>query len=183
MIGETQWKAHAELVGQVMLAWSRTTHQLLRVFTHLTGLGSPLAETMFFSHVSDAGQRRMLLEIAAAIGLDLGPAGELKKIMKRLEKVAGARNVAAHTPFGLTLFDLETGSWGPKVIPALGRHVDKRREADVVEQLRKAEVELDEIYAALDHWVVHTQYPDRLWGSGPTFVGGVSALGIPEPTS
>lgn len=181
MIGETEWNTHAALVGQVMLAWSRNTHQLLRVFTHLTGLGSPLAEAIFFSHASDAGQRRLLVEIAATVSLGPAPTAELKKILKRLEKVAAARNVAAHTPFAMTLFDLATGAWGPKVIPALGPHVDRRREADVVGQLRRAEVELDSIYAALEHWIIHTQYPERLWGSGPTFVGAVNPLGVPEP--
>lgn len=181
MIGEAEWKVHAELVGQVMLAWSRNTHQLLRVFTHITGLGSPMAETLFFSYASDAGQRKVLLDLAAAMELASGPTDELKKILKRLEKVAGARNVAAHTPFGLTLFDLEAGAWAPKVVPALGRHVDKRREADVVRQLRKANAELSSIYDALEHWLVHTQYPERLWGRGKTFVGRVSALGVPEP--
>lgn len=181
MIGETEWKAHAELVGQVMLAWSRNTYQLLRVFTHITGLGSPLAETLFFSHASDAGQRKMLLEIATAMELSPGPTDELKRIFKRLEKVAGARNVAAHTPFGITLFDLETGAWGPKVIPALGRHVDKRRETDVLRQLQKADAELASIYDALEHWLVHTKYPQRLWSGRETFVGDVSALGVPEP--
>jgi hypothetical protein len=181
MIGQTEWKVHAELVGQVMLAWSRNTHQLLRVFTHITGLGSPLAETLFFSHASDAGQRKMLLDLATAMELPPGPTGELKRIFKRLERVAGARNVAAHTPFGMTLFDQETGAWGAKVIPALGRHVDKRREADVVRQLQRADAELAAIYDALEHWIVHTQYSARLWRSGETFVGGVSALGVPEP--
>lgn len=180
-MGETEWKAHAELVGQVMLSWSRNTHQLLRVFTHITGLGSPLAETLFFSHASDAGQRRMLLELAVAMALPSGSTRELKAIFKRLERVAGARNVAAHTPFGITLFDLETGAWKPKIIPAIGRHVDKRQEADVEHQLKKADAELAAIYDALEHWIVHTQYPARLWGEGPTFVGGVSAIGIPEP--
>lgn len=47
MISEGEWKAQAELVGQVMLSWSRNTHQLPRVFTHITGLGSPIAETVF----------------------------------------------------------------------------------------------------------------------------------------
>ena len=75
----------------------------------------------------------------------------------------------------------EIAAWGLKVIPALGRHVDKRREADVERQLRKADFELTSIYEALDHWIVHTQYPQRLWGRGKTFVGGVSALGVPEP--
>lgn len=181
MIGEAEWQVHAELVGQVMLAWSRNTHQLLRVFTHITGLGSPMAETLFFSYASDSGQRKVLLGLAEAMKLAPGPTDELKKIFKRLEKVAGARNVAAHTPFGLTLFDLETGAWAPKVVPALGRHVDKRREADVVRQLRKADAELSSIYDALEHWLMHTQYPERLWGRGKTFVGGVSALGVPQP--
>lgn len=181
MIGQTEWKAHAELVGQVMLAWSRNTHQLLRVFTHITGLGSPLAETLFFSHASDAGQRKMLLDLATAMKLSPGPTEELKRIFKRLERVAGARNVAAHTPFSMTLFDLETGAWGAKVTPALGRHVDKRREADVVRQLQGADAELASIYDALEHWIAHTQYPARLWGKGKTFVGGVSVRGVPEP--
>jgi hypothetical protein len=183
MIGETEWKAHAELVGQVMLAWSRNTHQLLRVFTHVTGLGSPMAETIFFSHASDAAQRRMLLDLAGALGLAPESTEDLEKIFKRLEKVAGARNVAAHTPFGMTLFDLETRAWAPKVVPALGRHVDKRREADVVRQLRKAEIELDSIYGALESWLIQTQYPERLWGRGQTFAGGVSPLGVPEMAS
>lgn len=182
MIGEAEWKAHAELVGNVMLAWSRNTHQLLRVFTHITGLGSPMAETLFCSHASDAGQRKMLLDLAGAMELPPGPTAELKRIFKRLEKIAGARNVAAHTPFGITLVDLVTGALEPKVVPALGGHVDKRREPDVVRQLRNADAELASIYAALEDWIVHTQYPERLWGKGKTFVGGVSALGVPEPT-
>ena len=95
MIGEAEWRTHAELVGQVMLAWSRNTHQLLRVFTHITGLGSPMAETLFFSHTSDAGQRKMLLDLAAAMELSPGPADELKGIFKRLEKIAGLEDELA----------------------------------------------------------------------------------------
>ncbi|WP_454685347.1 hypothetical protein [Ancylobacter moscoviensis] len=164
-----------------MLAWSRNTHQLLRVFTHITGLGSPIAETLFFSYASDAGQRKVLLDLAVALELGPVPTHELKKIFERLEKVAGARNVAAHTPFGLTLFDLGTGAWAPKVVPALGRHVDKRRQSDVVRQLREADAELSLIYDALEHWLLHTQYPERLWGKGKIFIGEVSALGVPQP--
>lgn len=180
MIGETAWNDHAMLIGRLMLAWTRATHQVLRVFTHLTGLGSPLAEVVYFSHTADAGQRKLVLAVADAVELPPAPTAELKRLFKRLEKVAGARNVAAHTTFGLSLFDPDAGTWGPKVVPALGPHVDRRRERDVVGQFKKAVAELDSIYADLEAWLVHTPFPDRLWGQ-PPFVGSVSSLGVPEP--
>lgn len=180
MIGETAWNDHALVIGRLMLAWNRTTHQVLRVFTHLTGLGSPLAEAIFFSHTSDATQRKLVLAIAEAVELPATSTASLKSLFKRLEKVAGARNVAAHTTFGLSLFDPDAGTWGPKVVPALGPHVDKRRERDVIGQFTKAMSELDRVYAELETWLVHTPFPPRLWNH-PPFVGGVSALGVPEP--
>lgn len=181
MIGETAWNDHALLIGRLMLPWTRTTHQVLRVFTHLTGLGSPLAEAIYFSHTSDAAQRRLVMAIAEAVELPAALTADLKRLFKRLEKVAAARNVAAHTTFGLSLFDPEAGTWGPKVIPALGPHVDKRREGDVESQFKKATVELDNVYAELETWLVHTPFPDRLWRH-PPFVGGVSSQGVPEPS-
>lgn len=180
MIGETAWNDHALLIGRLMLAWTRVTHQVLRVFTHLTGLGSPIAEVVYFSHASDAGQRKLVLSIAEAVKLPPEPSAKLKRLFKRLETVAKARNVAAHTTFGLSLFDAEAGTWGPKVVPALGPHVDKRRERDVVSQFQRAVVELDSIYNDLEAWLVHTPFPDRLWPH-QSFVGGVSPLGVPEP--
>lgn len=179
-IGENEWNLHAQLIGRLMLAWTRTTHQLLKVFTHLTGLGSPLAETLYFSHTSDAGQRKLLMSLAETVQLSAGPKAQLKKLLKRLENVAAARNIAAHTTFALTLFDAESGARGLKVIPALGQHVDKRRQADVEKQFREANIELDRIYDDLDAWLVHTQFPDRMWGN-PAFLGAVSPLGVPEP--
>lgn len=179
-IGEAEWNQHAQIIGRLMLAWSRTTYQLLRVFTHLTGLGSPLAEPLFFSHASDAGQRKLLISVAEAVGLPTEPKAQLKKLLKRLEDIAAARNIAAHTTFGMTLFDAESGAWGPKVIPALGQHVDKRRQTNLDRQFREAIAELDSIFNDLETWLVHTQFSDRMWGH-PPFVGGVSSLGVPEP--
>lgn len=179
-IGETEWNEHALLTGRVMLAWSRTTYQLLRVFTHLTGLGSPLAETIFFSHTSDASQRRLLQSISMTVNLPEAARARLKKLTKRLEEVSAARNVAAHSVFSVTLFDQASGAWGPKVVPVLGRHVDAHRKTDVDEQLRDALIELDRIFDDLETWLTQTPFPERMWGA-PPFVGGVSPLGAPEP--
>lgn len=178
-IGEEEWNTHALLTGQVMLAWSRTTYQLLRVFTHLTGLGAPLAETLYFSHTSDASQRKLLMSVAEAVKVHKEPDAKLRRLLKRLEEVAAARNVAAHSIFGITLFDEESGAWGPKIVPVLGQHVDRRRKDDVERQLRDAVVELERIFEDLDIWLTSTPFPERSWGH-PPFVGGVSPLGVPE---
>lgn len=58
-LGEKEWQEHAALIGVVSLAWNQTVHQLLRVFCHLTGLESPLAEAIFFSPQSDSVQRNL----------------------------------------------------------------------------------------------------------------------------
>lgn len=178
-IGETDWNKHAQLTGEVVLAWSRATYQLLRVFTHLTGLGAPLAETLFFSHASDASQRRLLLSIAEVVKLPKEHETKLKRLLKRLEKVAAARNVAAHSIFGITLFDETAGTWGPKVVPVLGQHVDKRRQGNVEKQFCDAITELSHIFNELDQWLASTPFPKRMWGH-PPFVGSVSSLGVPE---
>jgi hypothetical protein len=178
-IGEKEWNDHAQLTGQVMLAWSRTTYQLLRVFTHLTGLGAPLAETLFFSHASDASQRKLLISICEAVALAEEPKAQLRKLLGRLNDAAAARNVAAHSIFGVTLFDEASGARGPKVVPVLGQHVDRRRKADVDAQFREAILELARIFDDLDTWLANTQFPERMWGH-PPFIGGVSPLGVPE---
>ncbi|WP_222000318.1 hypothetical protein [Rhizobium laguerreae] len=68
-LGEKEWQEHAALIGVVNLAWNQTVHQLLRVFCHLTGLESPLAEAIFFSPQSDSAQRNLVKRVAAAVGL------------------------------------------------------------------------------------------------------------------
>ncbi|MHC2526256.1 hypothetical protein [Rhizobium leguminosarum] len=112
-LGEKEWQEHAALVGAVTLAWNQTVHQLLRVFCHLTGLESPLAEAIFFSPQSDSAQRNLVKRVAAAVGLAEQNWKTLEKLLKRLEKASRGRNLATHMIFGITAFDQETGIWGP----------------------------------------------------------------------
>lgn len=172
MVGEEEWKAHAERVGRVTLAWNGAVFQLLRVFSHLTGIGSPLAETIFFSHPSDRAQRGMIRKVAAAVNLADADRLGLVALLDRLDKLATRRNLAAHTIFGLSMFDPTSGAWAPTVVPALERAHNPRLEADFARQFRGAESDLTKISRDLESWLVHTPFPERLW-AGPPFLGPV----------
>lgn len=173
-LGEKEWQEHAALVGAVTLAWNQTVHQLLRVFCHLTGLESPLAEAIFFSPQSDSAQRNLIKRVAAAVGLADGDRKTLDKLLKRLEVASRGRNLATHMIFGITAFDQDTGIWGPKVVPSLTPPQDSRLEADFTAQFRKVEHELAAIHRDLEHWLGHTPFPDRPWG-GPPFPRAAAA--------
>lgn len=169
-IGYEKWNEHAALVGRVTLAWNGATMQVLRIFCHLTGIGSPLAETIFFSHKSDRAQRGMILAIAKQVDLGEKDCRALSSLMKALDKVAVGRNLAAHTIFSLSLFDPETGAWGARVVPALTPAQDVRLEPDFEQQFQAVERTLSDIAGRLEHWLIHTPYPTRQWEGRP-FVG------------
>lgn len=166
-LGRKEWQEHATLIGEVNLSWNRTVHQLLRIFIHLTGIESPLAEAIFFSPQSDSTQRRMIKKIAEAVDLDGDAAKKLEKILKRLEKVSSGRNLAAHMIFGISMFDPDTGAWGPKVVPALPTSQDPRLEPDFTAQFRKVDEDLSNIYQDLEDWLSCAPLPDRAWGHPP----------------
>lgn len=171
-IGEEAWRRHAERVGRVTLAWNTATMQLLRVFSHLTGLGSPLAETLFFSHKSDRAQRGLIKAVAAIGDLADGDRKTLVTILKELDGVAVGRNLAAHTIFSVSLFEPETGVWGPRVVPALTPPQDPRLSDDFDAQFAAVEQELASLHRRLEDWLVHTPFPTRQW-SGAPFLGPI----------
>lgn len=166
-LGEKEWNEHAALIGAVTLAWNRNVHQILRIFCHLTGLESPLADAIFFSHQSDRSQRLLVKQVAKAVGLDEANLKTLEKLIGRLNDAAPDRNLAAHTIFGVTMFDPDSGAWGVKVVPALATPQGKRLEADFNAQFRRVEHELGAIYEDLEAWLLHTPFPDRSWGHPP----------------
>lgn len=167
VLGEKEWNEHAALIGAVTLAWNRTVYQLLRVFIHLTGVESPLADAIFFSPQSDSSQRRLIKRVAEAVGLTKADQDALHKLLSRLDKLSTGRNLAAHVIFGVTAFDQATGIWGPKVVPALTPPQDHRLHDDFTAQFKKAERDLDQIFRDLEHWLVHTPFPARAWGGPP----------------
>jgi hypothetical protein len=169
--GREEWNLHAELIGRVTLSWNQNVHQLLRIFSHLTGLSSPLTDALFFSHQSDRGQRQLIRRTADAVGLRQEDKTALLKILKRLDAVSTGRNLAVHTVFGLSLFDPTTGAWGPAVVPALRPAQDPRLETDFASQFERIDRKLEAIYRDLEDWLVHTPFPVRPWGM-PPFVGG-----------
>ncbi|MFF0949201.1 hypothetical protein ACFYE9_16425 [Rhizobium leguminosarum] len=73
-------------LGAVTLAWNQAVHQLLRVFCHLTGLETPLAEAIFFSPQSDSVQRNLIKRVATAVGLAERDQKTLDKLFKRLSR-------------------------------------------------------------------------------------------------
>ncbi len=183
-LGEKEWHDHAALVGAVTLSWNHNVHQMLRVFCHLTGLESPLADAIFFSHQSDRSQRQLVLRVAKAVSLGPTHLKTLDKLVRRLDEAAPGRNLAAHTIFGVTLFDANSGAWGPKVVPALATQ-DKRLEADFNAQFRRVERELRAINDDLEAWLLHTPFPDRPWGHSPfPKAANLAALqaAVPEDT-
>lgn len=182
-LGEDQWRKHAELIGRVMLAWNRNVHQLARIFCFITGIDSPMAEAIFFSHQSDAGQRNLIKRSARAAALPKDDFEKLSTLLKSIETISVRRNLAAHTIFGMSLFDEATGAWGLKVVPALRPSQDPRLDADFTNQFEGAERELAEAYEAFEEWLRHARSPQRPWlhtGAGyPKAVGGHTP---PEPT-
>lgn len=166
-LGEKEWNEHAALIGAVALAWNRTVYQLLRVFIHLTGVESPVADAIFFSAQSDSSQRRLIKRVAEAVGLAKADQDALNKLLSGLDKVSTGRNLATHVIFGVTAFDQTTGIWGPKVVPALTPPQDHRLQDDFTAQFTKVERDLDGIFQDLEHWLVHTPFPARAWGGPP----------------
>lgn len=167
MFGEKEWLEHAALVGSVTLAWNRNVHQLLRVFTHLTGVESPVADAIFFSTQSDSSQRRLIRKVAEVVDLAPDRRIALNALLKDLDNVSTGRNLAAHIIFGVTAFDEKTGAWGPKVVPALQVQQDRRLRDDFTAQFIEVEQTLAEIFAKLEDWLVHTPFPTRSWPGSP----------------
>lgn len=166
-LGEKEWSDHAELIGQVNLAWNQVVHQLLRVFCHLTGIESPLAEAIFFGPQSDNAQRRLIKRVAYAVELEAESSKRLAKLLDRIDRASAGRNLAAHIIFGVTMFDPDTGAWGAKVVPALKPAQDIRLEEDFTAQFRRVHEDLSSIYRDLEEWVIHTPFPERPWGALP----------------
>jgi len=110
-LGDEEWRAHAELIGRVTIAWNHCVHQLLRVFRHLTGMPPDISAEVFLGQRSDQGQRMMLKRLATLVDLGEGPRADLGKLLKRLDEVGSNRNLATHTIFGLSLVDPETSGW------------------------------------------------------------------------
>jgi|GEM_PF-3228631 len=176
VLGQKEWQEHAALIGAVTLSWNRNVHQLLRVFTHLTGIESPVADAIFFSPQSDWSQRWLIRRVAEAVGLEKAHQGELNKLLKRLEAVSTGRNLAAHIIFGVSAFDLASGEWGPKVVPSLTPPQDHRLEDDFDTQFRETEHKLAQIYQDLEYWLIHSPYPIRPWSGPPLPIAAQAAL-------
>lgn len=171
-IGEKEWREHAELLGQVTLGWNQTVLKLLQIFVHLTGIGGPLADAIFFSHQSDRAQRGLISRTARAVGVDGQDMKRLEKLLKRLDKIATQRNLATHTIFGLSMFDPDTLQWRPTVVPALTHPQDQRLEKDFTNQFRRLDRDLGLVLHDLEDWLLHTPFPARAWGM-PVFQGEV----------
>lgn len=177
-LGEKEWENHAKLIGTVTLTWNRNVHQLLQIFTHLTGIETPLAEAIFFSLQSDSSQRRLIRRVADTVDLADVDREALKKLLKKLEGVSTGRNLAAHVIFGVSAFDPATGTWGPKVVPALATPQDPRLREDFTQQFMQVIRTLDEIYRALEDWLVHTPYPPRPWAGPPLPIAAATLAAI-----
>jgi hypothetical protein len=178
-LGEKEWRAHAELIGRVTLSWNHNVHQLLRVFTHLTGLDSPLADEIFFSHQSDKGQRLLIKRVTSCVDIPDSAQKALKKLLKRLEDVSTGRNLAAHIIFGISLFDRNSGGWAPTVVPALMPPQDKRLEDDFKAQFEQVDRDLQAIYKELEEWLITTPFPERPWGL-PAILGAAPVYVEPD---
>lgn len=166
-IGEEVWRGHAEQLGRIALAWNAATMQLLRVFSHLTGLGSPLADALFFSHKSDQSQRNLVKTVAALTDLSAADHKTLLAILKALDGVSVGRNLATHTIFSVSLVDPATSVWGPKIVPALTPPQDSRLQPDFEAQFAKVEADLAKLHRRLDDWLDHTPFPTREWSGAP----------------
>lgn len=156
MLGETEWRAHAELVGRVALAWNSNVAVLLRIFTFLTGVQSPLADTIFFAVKSDRQQRELINRVAEVTLVNDEDRKNLGILLERLGRLAARRNSAVHTVFGITLFDQRTSTWGPKIVPALDPPQDPKLDKNFRAQFERAERELVEVRKQLEDWLVFT---------------------------
>lgn len=174
--GAKEWNEHAALVGQVTLAWNGCVHQLLRVFTHLTGIEPPVADAIFFSPQSDSSQRRLIERVSVAVDLAEPHRASLKRLLGRLDKVATKRNLAAHTIFGISAYNPATGVWAPTIVPALQHPQDTRLRDDFSSQFREAEETLSKIHQDLEHWLAHTPFPDRPWPGPPMPIAAAQEL-------
>lgn len=174
--GEKEWREHAALIGAVMLAWNSNVHQLLRIFTHLTGVEGELAEAIFFSSQSDSAQRHLVKRIGETVDLHESDRAALNRLLKRLETVSSGRNLATHVIFGLSAFDQETGSWGPKVVPALSSRQNRKLKGDFTTQFEEARIELTEIFDDLGKWLIHTPFPPRSFPGPPLPQAAAAAI-------
>ena len=167
VLGEKEWRDHALLIGAVTLGWNRAVHQLLRAFTHLTGVESPLADVIFFGSQSDSAQRRMLVRVAKTVELTDDGRDRLIALIRRLDTASISRNLATHTIFGVTAYHKATDRWGPKIVPMLDPMEGSRLKEDFEAQFRDVENELGVIIRELEDWLVQTPYPPRAWTGPP----------------
>ena len=175
-LGEREWQEHAALIGRVTLAWSQNAHKLLQVFTHLTGIESPLAEAIFFSPQSDSAQRNLIKRIVSAVEVDDVHRNSLLRILKSLEQVSSGRNLAAHVIFGISAFDPATNQWGATVVPTLDPPQDPRLKSDFAAQFREVEQTLYAIHRDLEQWLVHTPFPPRAFEGPPLPKAAAAAI-------
>jgi hypothetical protein len=101
-----QLDKHAELIGHVVVSWNEVHWFMYVLFATFSGMPEQQARDVFFSIRSDASQRELTLA-AGKFALAGRPHlwARLQDVMSAIDKLAGERNAAVHTMWGLNLWE------------------------------------------------------------------------------
>lgn len=135
--GSPQLTAHipvAVLIGAVTIAWNEAQETVFRLFHQLSGMPKPMAEAVFFSLRSDAGQRDIARAVCReCVGMAEEWRSEVISLITDLDRKSGERNAAIHT-----MWDSE-GLYKGKIQPSQfidPSYHNRTLKPDIVEQFK-----------------------------------------------
>jgi hypothetical protein len=138
---EKMYDEHAALVGHVTLAWSNVHSQVFRIFALLCDPIGKRSEAVFFALKSDASQREITLAVINET-LSEPLRKRARVIFGRINRLAGERNLAAHTMWATLM---PTG----RVIPNPSVRKPPRLEDDFERQFQALNGKLRELFREL----------------------------------
>lgn len=148
---ERELGEHARLIGQVTIAWNDVHHLVYLTFEQLSGLSEEMAESLFFSLRSDAGQRDLTMA-AARVALQADPERlkALTTIINGVGKLAAIRNEAIHTAWAVDFLFSGTGKVKLGGVSKLRK--SKANDTEFTARFEKLRGDLLEAYKALHSW-------------------------------
>jgi hypothetical protein len=148
---------YAELIGQVVIAWNEVQWLVSVLFVEFSGMPAERARDVFFTLKSDFAQRDIALA-AGKTALAKFPTlwEQLQNVIKAINDLAGERNAAVHTMWGIEWVSWGGVSYSAKVGLLSGVTPHKRLKDDFVTQCAELRQKLQNHFVELDH--VRSEY-------------------------
>jgi len=136
---------HAELIGRVVIAWNDVQWLVSVLFVDFSGMPDEQARDVFFTLKSDFAQRDIVLA-AGKTALAKYPAlwEQLQKTIKAINDLAGERNAAVHTMWGVEWVYWGGMSYSAKIGLLPGVRPHKRLRDDFVAQCAELRQKLED---------------------------------------